>query len=816
MSPPPPKGLPVELRIHGVSGTPPAQMLEHVDVVRVAGDRQSGFYRRSLATRDAPDEVDAGLEAYSWSGLTSGGATRVLWLLLAPFALVNTAVWARPPGERGSAPARFAQGALSAVLRLLALLLTGSLVVAAASIGMDLVAWQCGGSPECRAKLPWSWLLEELGTPGRRLAVGAAAPALLIVVLWALGRHTWRRYERVHPEPRASAGDDAVPLADPRFWDGDAAVRRLRVLHVASAWALLAGLVAYPLGPGHIDGAPVPAGPPWLLTGVVLAAAAVYAVCAVLMLIPGATSRARVVSRGDTRRPWLPGRSLLGLAMGLVVLALVIAVLPVPELGREADGPVVESVYPWGLRGRLPGVNEVLEAGAALQGALVLGLFALTFAIRRLAGHHRRSGDVRWPDRYAGPVLAAMGWLLAGGLWAGLTVRVGLALGSDDVLLPPVYSWVGAVTVGVLVLTVVTAAALWGHARWRRRAEAAAVLDDVAVLARAWAPDAGPYPPTTMKETARARFDERVGMIASARALARLSDRVGSALLALVGLSLVLVVGAAIWYQTTPAEARVLGLATGWASRLADAGTWLMGAAAIGFAALGYAAYRTPTLRAKVGVIWDVTSFWPRGAHPLAPPCYSERIIPDLSRRMTHLAKDGPVVVSAHSQGTVIALATLLQVQDAAPATAPAAAGPLPVALLTYGSPLRQLYQAFFPAYVNADAFARAMGAPDSTDGAEWPWRNLYRATDPIGGWLLDPRTTVTGPEDVAASLDLRLVDPVFTEDANPSWPETRGHGDYVADAAFAWARSLVVTKAAARAAGRRRPRRADPRQAAS
>ena len=63
-----------ELRIHGVSGTPPAGMLGHPQTERVSGDADSGFYRRWWPAKSiADDNGDRVLEAYSWGGLTAGG-----------------------------------------------------------------------------------------------------------------------------------------------------------------------------------------------------------------------------------------------------------------------------------------------------------------------------------------------------------------------------------------------------------------------------------------------------------------------------------------------------------------------------------------------------------------------------------------------------------------------------------------------------------------------------------------------------------------------------------------------------------------------
>jgi hypothetical protein len=48
----------------------------------------------------------------------------------------------------------------------------------------------------------------------------------------------------------------------------------------------------------------------------------------------------------------------------------------------------------------------------------------------------------------------------------------------------------------------------------------------------------------------------------------------------------------------------------------------------------GVLAYRTRAARRGVGVFWDLACFWPRDTHPLAPPCYNERIMPQVSVRV--------------------------------------------------------------------------------------------------------------------------------------------------------------------------------------
>src|SRR3954470_14145137 len=109
-----------ELRVHGVSGTPPEATLDHPHTERVAGDGDAGFYRRvwesAAGAEDAPPGGDAEdgrhgthidrLEAYSWGGLTSGGWSRALYLLLLPFLLLNVGFFATPgtPAKEGESP----------------------------------------------------------------------------------------------------------------------------------------------------------------------------------------------------------------------------------------------------------------------------------------------------------------------------------------------------------------------------------------------------------------------------------------------------------------------------------------------------------------------------------------------------------------------------------------------------------------------------------------------------------------------------------------------------------------------------------------
>ena len=167
-----------EIRIHGVSGTPPQAMLSRDgagDPDRVASyvDRLTGFYRGQGEA--APGTIE--VEAYSWGALTSGGARlqervkRIGWLALLPFALVNVAYWSRPgidredAGSGGAAP----RGVTAVAVRWAGLLLTMAFIGTACLVCIDLVAWQCfrGGGRVCSLpdRIPFLGLVDFLATP---------------------------------------------------------------------------------------------------------------------------------------------------------------------------------------------------------------------------------------------------------------------------------------------------------------------------------------------------------------------------------------------------------------------------------------------------------------------------------------------------------------------------------------------------------------------------------------------------------------------------------------------------------------------------
>ena len=232
----------VELRVHGVSGTPPEALLgcpsEFLE--REAGDKSAGFYRRPPWIDDAaagpPVAWRRVLEAYSWGGLTSGPASRAVWLLFLPFIFINLAHWMLPPATKQRRSAAISVG----LLRLVALSFTLTLMLAAAVAAMDVMVWQCMGLDYCGSELgPLSFMVSL--PRGVQVALSAVPLVVVIAVLWRLGRENTRVIGRP-PNPAVMA--DEIPLESDTFWWVDPSVLRLRACHVM-AWT--AGLAALTL-----------------------------------------------------------------------------------------------------------------------------------------------------------------------------------------------------------------------------------------------------------------------------------------------------------------------------------------------------------------------------------------------------------------------------------------------------------------------------------------------------------------------------------------------------------------------------------------
>ncbi|MBX9391181.1 hypothetical protein, partial [Streptomonospora nanhaiensis] len=759
----------VELRVHGVSGGEAEELLDVEPAVRVSGDRLAGFFR----WRRKPDtETVPGVprEIFAWGTLTSGRSSRALWLLLLPFMLVNIAYWMRP-GRLDDARSRLgaaADATFGAAVRLLALTLTALLILAAAGIGMDLVGWQCAGHGTACAELrpllgPLSAPGAPLAQPPRALAVGALLPLLVVAVLWRLSRRT-AAYTVTGALPAPDPAAEA-PLSAPGFWRREPTTARLRSAHIATAVAVVTVLLVAP--PLTADGLS-PAGS----VGAALAGltAGVVLLSAVGVVLPG---------DGDHRHRLadLSCRVVRDVSLLLLVAALAYALWPRP--GWTAQGP-------------LPWYSTILNTLFAVQ--CVLGAVLLAAAI---VLHLRRGTRAGTPlGGTAGPAAAILGTLLGGALSAATVYQAAGWLGGcyypgaeDDgcIVLHPAgaYSWLQlAFTMEAAIALACATAAL---VVLRRRAP------EEELRVREMYP--GADDPARTREIARARAFGGVTELLPACV---------AALLLPVGALVALVLYSAFTGHLTAApgedagtggpQSVTAGALQAAVTVMVTVGSFLGGAFLLALMWLGGTAYRNAPTRQAVGVLWDVGTFWPRLAHPLAPPSYGERAVPQLVARVAHMAEQGTgVVLSGHSQGSVLAAATLWQL--------PRRLGGQ-VVLLTHGSPLSRLYARYFPAYFGPASLG-------DLGSRTLRWRNLWRATDPIGGPVRIAREG--GPHPVESAEPLPDPRHYGVQPGEALCPEVLGHSRYTRDPAYTTAIADAVDLLAERA----RPRAEEDADAA-
>ncbi|MFI6692903.1 hypothetical protein ACIBLA_14260 [Streptomyces sp. NPDC050433] len=810
MSPEPPvrrsDGAALELLVHGVGGATPQEMLADPYTVRITGDETAAIYRRP-ADEEAeahPERYEDGpvAEAYCWSNLTSGNGTRALWLLLLPFMVVNLAHWMRP-ATNGLARTQRLYGVL---VRLLALTLTVLLTAAACEVALDLVAWQCAGSAGCSDERAWLGFLSAArdgwwAQPGRRLALAALVPAALVGLLWYLSNRTWSAYEAQRPPTDLTEATDATDAADanegpagtapdgapdgaadrapsvrpalarPGFWYGRRLVARLRAAHTAAGFLTVAGAVTGAAA-RYDRGAPsaVRESVGWLLQATLVAGGLVvlWVVC----------SR----GRSERRRDGTLDKALIS---RLPAVSLVLLGIAVVYAAWSRPG--------WTSSGTLPG-SVVFPVLILAQGALVVALAVAALVLHRRAPHARIA-----LYGLGGPAVAMLACALAGVMTGGVAQRVGdwldgsatPGMGEGSIPGPPVLlSWQAAVIPVLLVLLLVPLVFL--VVRTVRTARRLAPLVEA---------EYGSREENVTPDSIRTR------RIAGARARAELTDTAPWLVGLLSGATLLLGVGAVLgaWLsgdvpgRAAEGEPALIQSAADTAQAV---GSWLIGLGFILFVTWGRRAYRDPSARRTIGILWDVGTFWPRASHPFAPPCYAERAVPDLTWRMASWTArtGGRLVISGHSQGSVLAAAAVWQLREGTRRQ---------VALLTYGSPLERLYGRWFPAYFGA--------APLGDLGREVHcWRNLWRSTDPIGGPVRLGGEGGDGADDGGEpAVDHGpLKDPLAygRTERHPLPEPILGHSAYQADPAFASERAALLDRLPPALPGQRGGTATDPR----
>lgn len=715
----------VEIRVHGVSGTPPQDVLCSQWAVQVAGDAQAPIFQPAdqfgrtilgpeLRTDSGP--VTRQTEAYHWGEMTSGGWRKAIWAVLLPFALINVARWMLPP-EHG----RIGQVGLwlvKATLRLAGLLFTCLFMAQAAVLVMDVIVVQCSGTPGiCLSSVNLGWLWSH------QRVLSIAGGLALIALLGIIDQISLVRWKPTCSllTSGASGGDLA---GDDSFYVGDVDAPWLRVVHLTGGLSvvvvlLLGGLHPQPSGWQQLV---------WIVAVVLLAG------CAIAAFILADPRKPRPSSRQATVLMWVTPC----VPMGLLVLTSV-------------AGPTAFAVS--GAPASLPGSDAVV-------GLLMIVLFVVTvvFAaalvvVRIGNGPPRDTPGSFRPfalGLFAVPV-AALGSLLGAGLGVGYTNLVATCLTSA--CNPKAFVHVNPAKAPLkLPIFYGSVSELWAVAAGI--AAAGGILLALWFLGKAamavfWAPPSL-APAILMQAPPRAqRFGVTLAWqlarwrLLSARAVTVLS-------LAMAGASLLCL--EALWivagrpeslnpvrflldrgFLAKPASA--LGLVAHF-TFLANAGVIVLLLVTFALLSVVYSAARRPDSARSLGILWDLASYWPRSAHPFVPPCYAQKAVPELVERAHDYIQHGyQVVLSAHSQGSLLTVAAALRMNALHKESCDH------LGLVMAGSQLQWAYPRAFPAVVSPSSYSQVL------QNLEGRWYVLVRGTDPLGGPVLSWNARVDGTD---------------------------------------------------------------------
>jgi hypothetical protein len=764
-----------ELRVHGVSGSNGPTMLEHPNVLQVAGDTTTMFYRRWTPAGPGGKGVPWKLEAYSWGGLTENALRSASWLLFAPFMLYNVAHFALPPPKKYQIDA----GTLSrdrwhawaaALLRLLAFAATVQFVTVIVSTLVSTVALQAG-----TAHFP-SWLSWYPHWPaGERVRLALAGVAVVIAVMWLISIRTANLYE-ARISPAEAPVNDQWPLTQTRFWMGQQLVSRHRSLHTGGAAAAIALVVSRPaadMGSYRLV--------------VMSVAALVVALVLVTLCLPIADRHDTTLAHAPDPSSQVAADKTAGTRWCRVLLGA----------GAVAfAGAFCTSDWSIALPGFISFCAFLLVAQALLL--LVLAVIVLTLSRRapdparltstsQLGSGQAADHAARTAPFGAGQlttILAVLAVCLGGIFSAVIDLFVVRFLGTPvpsgiqfhkpplhPLQVPwPIYAF-GFAPLGLLVLAL---PGLWVFCTYCKnvRTFKACTPGDAQTSGSPVSKFYGIYFGSAGPDSREATdYKRNCTTISRAWAVGLLADQAA-----------VVAAWAAAGLVAATAVAQIYSAQSSHHMRLYHS---LQGFVAvesfIGLIAAGGLIYllrldfSNPARRKTIGVLWDVATFWPRATHPFAPPCYAERAIPELVDRIRILtgtvrkplaATDpaaqqiiahernsgagqsphltipvGQVLLTGYSQGAILATAAVAQL-------------PAPtrekLALLTLASPARRLHGRAFPAYFGEHSLRTlacllnvcpqprdaAAGSGESFTGGRW--KNLRRPTDYIGSWIFN------------------------------------------------------------------------------
>ena len=166
-----------------------------------------------------------------------------------------------------------------------------------------------------------------------------------------------------------------------------------------------------------------------------------------------------------------------------------------------------------------------------------------------------------------------------------------------------------------------------------------------------------------------------------------------------------------------------------------------------------------------LALIWDLACFLPRAGHPFGAPCYTERAVPEVARRIRWWldlppveaggrAEPRSVVLAAHSMGAVVAVAALFALRNEPGWSSYRKR----IALLTFGIQLRPYFGRFFPEVLGPDVIdATPCGRPDPWAADPWAGADLAGRDRAVAGGSRGPEREPARSSPFPAAMWLNL-----------------------------------------------------------
>lgn len=742
-----------ELRLHGMSGTPPKALLYSDPVTYDRSDSKTKVWEQN---RDERPNAPFHVRAFHWGSLTSGSKVTAFWILLVPFLFANVAGW-MADGRRWT----------QAWIRLAGLCVTGLFIAQLGVVFLDLAP---------------TWLINAGMVPGHALALGAAVLGVVFVgiTMFLSTRSSIQSISTLDQikllmSPSRSGTlppgmnlsndqtEDPAPrakLTDAAMWERHSILHRLRRLHFGAALALIA--VSLEWGIEGLGG-PTQALAVGVLAAVVLAVLFSstnwvffiirWAGIAGVLVWLAAIAHVFLVLTGTAANALDKSHTIVFfVALGLGVAVFMAFVSQTVVSGFKTDS------------------NPLLPTGAFAFAGLLGGAMGVALGLLAEFAIFRFGGDANPFQVGADPfVIANAEVMVNGGSWVAAAMLVlvlaFIAAAGIAALWPPF----GLPTAGRTnaLLRKITQRAPWvfGGA-----AAVALVLGGLAIVNTCLSGDCDPSKLAVFDDDRWLPIAMTVIAMIGAAALSIAATRISGGL----GVGTAIVTAGLIWLVNDPRfdawtfELPIIRIPIN-PTEVVDLSilTMILGLTFLIFKSI-VGGFGSQDSRRQVGMLWDTGSFWPRWFHPLAPPAYGPHAVQALREQ---LGEDEPDLLTAHSQGSVVATVAL-------------ADGGVSASLIkgyvTYGSPMGILYKQMFPAAGVAE-LAHVVECSLSTVNSEEQrighWINLWRDTDPLGG------------EEVPIS---EMAQRALLVDSDPT--EGNGHSQYELTEAFFNARPDAIT----------------------